>query len=320
MPDMTTPGGPFEGRNVDPQNYSQFGQESPFAAPPGPQFPAGPNPAAPIQSPRRTQAASTGPRIAPLPIILALVVGLLIGAAAGWGVFGSKNSGNTDQTAAAGTKSTAASATTTADAASSGSSGGIPPAATIPNTGTPGATAANAVNVPRRPTVNPAHDGATGLVGGPSFAPQDKLTVIDEPDLPFAFSLPTTWKCQPSSSPQFQGGWTCTDLTAGANAPGGILIVKQCPGSCSESDRAAVRNSATINPNLWRQTDPNTYFASLAKVIDGTQAVRQAMTYFFASHPGGPTDTAVVVQMQGPVGSWPDLQKVINEVRVRVAG
>jgi hypothetical protein len=75
----------------------------------------------------------------------------------------------------------------------------------------------------------------------------------------------------------------------------------------------------------WRSVDPATMYAEeMGTLTDGgdkgAEVNRVAMTYVFAANPGGPLDSMAFAQFTGPPNSKLDMQKVINDIRVRAAG
>jgi hypothetical protein len=245
------------------------------------------------------------PRSSRLPVVVGSVIALVLLAVAGVVIW--KLTDQTDPTPIA--------ITTTGHAPTSSTSAR---AAT--------STSAPVGAVARRPEVHPPHDGSPGLVAGPTFGPADQVYHMDLGGIPFKFDVPLNWSCMPSSkmAAQFLSAWTCYDSNAQGGA-GGLVAVQNCPTPCGPADQAKLRALLPVPAAVWRSTDPATMYGEESGTLTdgankGEQVSRVAMTYTFAANSGGPVDTMAFAQFTGPPNSKPDMQKVVNDIRVRVAG
>jgi len=180
--------------------------------------------------------------------------------------------------------------------------------------------------IPRRPAVNPTYDGRPGPVAGPTFAAADSVHQMDLAGLPFTFDVPTPWSCKPSDKLRagFLVAWTCYDVDD-ARGAGGMVAVRTCTTPCADADRSTLRSLLPVDASDWRQIDPTTSYSEESGALTvganaGEQVERVAMTFTFASTTGGPLDTMAFAQFTGPTGSKSDMQKVINDIRLRAAG
>ncbi|TQS41009.1 hypothetical protein [Cryptosporangium phraense] len=182
---------------------------------------------------------------------------------------------------------------------------------------------APAANPPAAPTAAPT-PGSTAdvptfkkmlpvIVTGAVFDQGEQVSVIAEPGWPFAFRVPTGWRCTPA---QIIDGDASAGLECRPPGESNTLVqvgLRACDRPCDPTTQDLMNRD--IAPAPLTEGDASTSYAEVADGRDNRYGL--LVSHFFGPQPGEQPTWQVVVRARSPHTDRAAVQKVANDIRTQ---
>jgi hypothetical protein len=166
---------------------------------------------------------------------------------------------------------------------------------------------------PLSPGVEPPEDG-NWSTSWPRFAdPPDKVRQMNLEGIGFNFLVPRDWECQLGGSGDGFVKYNCGGAPGGPEI-GGEIVVRECPPSCDETRRLAMRKAEEAWGLRWKRGSRTSAYAETNE-IDGQPRYGLVIVAYFRSSPDQAIDRQLVFRMTAPVEQADVIRKISRSVR-----